>query len=55
MTSIACCGHALTRRHRVWSTLLGSAGAALARCASTRGREAIVGGNYLRIFEASTG
>ena len=40
MTSISCCGHALTRRHWVWSTLLGSAGAALAGCASTRGGEA---------------
>ena len=33
---MSCCGHALTRRHWMWSTMLTSLGAAVAGCASTR-------------------
>jgi membrane dipeptidase len=37
--ALHCCGHAFTRRRWMWSTLMGSAGAMFAGCASGRGRE----------------
>jgi membrane dipeptidase len=40
--ALHCCGHAFTRRRWMWSTLMASAGAMFAGCASGRGRESAV-------------